>query len=121
VVGCLRVRGRAALSAHGGQSARGSQTVREEPADRVFVAFLTCYCTFVFQSISLGVFGRDVFVGWSARGGPTVYEARTVRECSADVPLLRGQYGWFGSCFRIVHHSPRTVRPGHADSPPGAA
>jgi hypothetical protein len=42
VVGCLRVRGRAVLSARGRQSARGSQTVREESADRVFVVLFAC-------------------------------------------------------------------------------
>jgi hypothetical protein len=120
VVGCLRVRGRAALSTRGGQFARGSRTVREEPAYRVFVVFFACSCVSVFRSVSLGVFGREVFVGQSARGGRIVREVQTVRECSVEGPLLRVQYLWFGSCFWTVYRSPRTVHPGHAESQPCA-
>jgi hypothetical protein len=116
----LRVRGRATLSARGRQSARGSRMVHEELADQVFIVFFMCSCTSVFRSVSLGVFGREVFNGRSARGGRTVREERTVYECSADGMLLRGQYWWFGRCFQTVRRSPRTVRPGHADSPPSA-
>jgi hypothetical protein len=102
MVWCLRVRGRAALSARGGQSTKSSRTVREEPADRVFIVFFACSCAFVFRSVSLVVFGREELVGKSAQGGQTVCEARTVRKCSADRPFFEVQYWKFEWHFRTA-------------------
>jgi hypothetical protein len=98
----LQVRVRATLSARGGHSVRGFWTVREESADRVFVVFFVCSRAFVFRSIYLVVFYQEEFVGQSVRGGRTVREAWTVRECSADGPFFAVHYWRFGNHFRTV-------------------
>jgi hypothetical protein len=108
----LRFQARAAVPVPGGLSTGDRRTIREELFVQVFFVFFASSCFASFQSIESVFFVWKKLDGQSACGGQTFHASWTVCGARPDRPLFKVRYWRFGFHFR-------TVRPYHADRPPG--
>jgi hypothetical protein len=103
----------------GGPSAGGRRTVREVLFVQVFFVFVASSCFISFRSVVSVDFIWRKLAGPSAWGGWTVFAARTIRGACPDIRYSRCATGGSVFVFGPSVPDPQTVRPYHANRPPG--